>query len=119
MRRIDVHHHFFPPDLDKHNSNQKMGWKTPPGTLPWTPDVSLRAMDRSGIDMAILSLPALFTGSVSEENRALARERNLFVSGITQAHPTRFGFFATVPFLDDVEGNTPCIYPYVFALHFV
>jgi len=105
MGRIDVHHHFFPPDLDKRKLNQKNGWITPAGTMPWSPQVSLIAMDAADIDIAILSLPALSTGSVSEENRAAARNRNLFVSGIVQEHPTRFGFFATLPFLDDVEGE--------------
>ncbi|KAF5387766.1 hypothetical protein D9615_000473 [Tricholomella constricta] len=61
-------------------------------------------MDASGIDIAILSLPALFTGSVSEENRAVTRERNLAMFSIAQAHPKRFGFFACLPFLDDIQG---------------
>jgi hypothetical protein len=104
MGRIDVHHHFFPADLNKETSNQKMGWRTPVGTLPWTPDVSIKAMDTSGIDLAILSLPAMFAGSVSEENRGITRERNIYASRIVQAHPNRFGFFASLPFLDDVEG---------------
>ena len=106
MHRIDVHHHFFPPDLDKGKLNQKNGWITPAGTLPWNPQVSLTAMDAAAIDIAILSLPALSTGSVSGENRSAARNRNLFVSGIVEEHPTRFGFFATLPFLDDVEGES-------------
>lgn len=105
MPRIDVHHHFFPADLNKGTANQKLGWKTPPGTLPWSVDSSLRAMDESGIDFTILSLPALYTGSVCEANRAAARERNLQISLIAQAHPRRFGFFASLPFLDDVEGQ--------------
>ena len=62
-------------------------------------------MDAAAIDVAILSLPAVSTGSVSEENRAAARNRNFFLSGIVQKHPTRFGFFATLPFLDDVQGE--------------
>ncbi|KAG5648998.1 hypothetical protein DXG03_000347 [Asterophora parasitica] len=101
---IDVHHHFFPADLNKEGSNEKLGWKTPPGTLPWSPGVSLRAMDASGIDIAILSLPALSMGSVSEENRAVTRERNLAMSSIAQQHSGRFGFLGCLPFLDDIEG---------------
>ncbi|KAF8076472.1 hypothetical protein FPV67DRAFT_1407611 [Lyophyllum atratum] len=104
MLCIDVHHHFFPADLQKGSSNEKLGWKTPAGTLPWSPEICLKAMDVSGIDIAILSLPALFTGSVCEENRAMARERNITMSTIVQAHPTRFGFFGCLPFLDDIKG---------------
>ena len=105
MGRIDVHHHFFPVDLNKETSNQNMGWRTPAGTLPWSPEISLKAMDASGIDLALLSLPATFTGSVSQENRTTTRERNVHASRIVQAYPDRFGFFAGLPFLDDVEGQ--------------
>jgi predicted TIM-barrel fold metal-dependent hydrolase len=104
MGRIDVHHHYFPADLNKETANQKMGWRAPSGTLPWTPDISFKAMDASGIDLAILSLPAIFAGSVSDENRTTTRERNVYASQIVRAHPDRFGFFASLPFLDDVEG---------------
>lgn len=105
MRRIDVHHHFFPADLQKETSNQKVGWRTPASTLPWNPEVSLKSMDASGIEIAILSLPALSTGSVGEESRSVARQRNIQLSQISRANPHRFGFFASLPFLDDVEGE--------------
>jgi 6-methylsalicylate decarboxylase len=104
MGCIDVHHHFFPDDINKEASNQKIGWRAPASTLPWTPDISLNAMDASGINLALLSLPAISAGSVSEENRATAREHNINLSRIVRAHPHRFGFFASLPFLDDVEG---------------
>jgi len=61
-------------------------------------------MNASSVDIAILSLPALSSGTVGEQNRALARERNEFVAEICRSHPGRFGFFATPPFLDDIEG---------------
>ncbi|KAG5724986.1 2-amino-3-carboxymuconate-6-semialdehyde decarboxylase [Termitomyces sp. T112] len=104
MLCIDVHHHFFPADLNKATSNLKMGWKTPVGTLPWSPEVSIKAMDASSIDIAILSLPALSIGSICEENRNQARQRNTMMSSIVRAYPARFAFFACIPFLDDVEG---------------
>lgn len=102
--RIDVHHHFFPANLKKQNSNQALGWRTPAGTLPWSPEVSLQSMDASGIDVAILSLPALNAGSVCEDNRKLARERNIHVARIVQTYPSKFGFLASLPFLNDIEG---------------
>ena len=104
IRTIDVHHHFFPMDLNKEKSNAPLGWKTPPENLPWTPEKSLQAMDAMNIDFAILSLPALSSGSISEENRLMARRRNEFAADICSTYPNRFGFFATPPFLDDVEG---------------
>jgi len=111
-RCIDIHHHYFPPDLDKEKSNAEVGWVTPKENLPWSPDVSLRTMDAMKIDMAILSFPALSSGSVSEENRSAARKRNAFVADICSAHPDRFGFFATVPFLNDIGGNLLFHRPY-------
>ncbi|KAL0576919.1 hypothetical protein V5O48_005065 [Marasmius crinis-equi] len=104
MPRIDVHHHFFPPTLDKAKTSQNIGFRTPPENLPWTPEISIRSMDASGIDIAILSFPAIGSGAIGEENRKVARERNHYVSEICRRYPERFGFFATVPFLDDVEG---------------
>lgn len=104
IRTIDVHHHFFPTDLNKEKCNTHLGWKTPPENIPWTPEKSLQAMDTMNIDFAILSLPAISSGSIDEENRLIARKRNEFAAGICNKYPGRFGFFATPPFLDDVEG---------------
>lgn len=102
---IDIHHHFFPSTLNKARTNEEVGWQTPEGHLPWTPELSLKFMDQAGIDTAILSFPALSAGSVSEENRTLARERNTYMAKVCQDYPGRFGFFATMPFLQDVEGR--------------
>lgn len=104
VRRIDVHHHFFPPDLNKAQGNSKLGWKTPEENLPWSAKISLNAMNAMNIDIAILSFPPISSGSIGEENRAIARKRNEYVTEICAEHPDRFGFFATLPFLDDVDG---------------
>ncbi|KAJ2936907.1 hypothetical protein H1R20_g184, partial [Candolleomyces eurysporus] len=115
MPVIDVHHHYFPPELhqSKLQTNQDIGWKTPAGHLPWSPELSLKAMDELGIDISILSYPAIPLGTVSEENRKAARARNEFASNVCREHPTRFGFFATLPFLDDIEG---CLREIAFSL---
>jgi predicted TIM-barrel fold metal-dependent hydrolase len=107
MPCIDIHHHFFPPDLQssKAKANQDLGWRTPPGHLQWSPELSLKAMDELGIDISILSFPAISTGAVSEENRKAARSRNEFAHRVCEKYPERFGFFASLPFLDDIEGN--------------
>ena len=103
--RIDVHHHYFPSDLKKEQANVDVGWKTPPENLPWCPKVSLQAMDAMKIDFAVLSYPAISSGCISEENRATARTRNELAASFCRDQPDRFGFFATLPFLDDVEGQ--------------
>ncbi|KAF9268048.1 amidohydrolase 2 [Marasmius fiardii PR-910] len=104
MFRVDIHHHFFPPSLDKASSGKNVGFRTPAENLPWDPEISIRSMDSSNIDVALLSFPAIASGSVGKENRRTTRDRNLYVSEICQRYPGRFGFFATLPFLDDIEG---------------
>jgi predicted TIM-barrel fold metal-dependent hydrolase len=103
---IDIHHHFFCPELnaDKSSVSAKAGWQTPEENLPWTPELSIKAMDSTGVQAAILSFPAFPAGEISTQNRAAARRRNDYVSGVYQKYPDRFGFFATLPFLDDVQG---------------
>jgi predicted TIM-barrel fold metal-dependent hydrolase len=103
--RIDVHHHYFPSDLKKEQSNVGVGWKTPPENLPWSPKISLQAMDAMKVDFAVLSFPAISSGCISEENRATARRRNKLAAGFCRDHPDRFSFFATLPFLEDIEGQ--------------
>jgi predicted TIM-barrel fold metal-dependent hydrolase len=105
IRRIDVHHHYFPPDLNKEKLNADVGWKTPVGNLPWSPEVSLQAMNAMNIDFSILSFPAISSGCISQENRAITRKRNEFAADVCRRYPDKFGFFATLPFLDDVEGR--------------
>ena len=104
VRRIDIHHHYFTPDLNKAEANSKLGWKTPEANLPWSPKVSLEAMDAMNIDVAILSFPPLSSGSIGEQNRTMARKRNEYVANVCAEYQDRFGFFATLPFLDDVNG---------------
>ncbi|TFK55950.1 amidohydrolase 2 [Heliocybe sulcata] len=96
--RIDFHHHFFPASLNKARRNEKVGWKTPSENLPWSPAVSLNAMNELGIRKAILSLPA---GTYS---RVQAREYNRYAASVCLALPDRFRFLATLPDLRDVEG---------------
>ncbi|KAJ7068341.1 hypothetical protein C8F01DRAFT_957099, partial [Mycena amicta] len=114
--RIDIHHHYFELALDKANASKKVGWSTPSENLPWSPEISLNYMDTEGIDVAILSFPAISVGSVGRENREQARRRNVEMARLSRLHPSRFGFFATLPFLDDIEGKTCAIAEIAFAL---
>ena len=83
-----------------------MGWKSSPGTLPWSPEVSIQAMDAMNIDVAILSYPPGFPpGPPGEENRKAVRQLNLEAKAICERFPGRFGFFGVLPDLRDVEGR--------------
>lgn len=101
--RVDVHHHAVPPFYRRLLEER--------GALPggvavpdWTPEKSLRVMDRNGIVTSILSVstPGAWLGD-DRQARLLARELNEYCAGIVSEHPARFGFFATLT-LPDVQG---------------
>ncbi|CCM03180.1 uncharacterized protein FIBRA_05302 [Fibroporia radiculosa] len=103
-RRIDVHHHIFPNTLRKAEQSKAVGFRTPPENLPWSPAVSLQAMDALGIDIAVLSLPAgVPCGPIGPENCQAARELNLLMAQVCEMHPGRFGFFACLPIPGDTN----------------
>ncbi|KAF8621605.1 hypothetical protein AX15_007625 [Amanita polypyramis BW_CC] len=103
-RVIDVHHHYFPPDLDKAKANEMAWWRAPSGTLPWSAENCISTMDSSGIDVAILSLPAVPTMSTGVGSHSMVRQHNLAMKSLCLEYPRRFGFFATLPCFHDVEG---------------
>jgi len=97
--RIDVHHHFVTPTytaaLKTHGIRQ----------VPWTVQQSLEDMDKSGIAIAINSLPppAISFGDVPL-GRKLARDANEYAARLVADYPRRFGSFASIP-LPDTEGS--------------
>ena len=105
--RIDIHHHIFPPWLDKASASADVGFRTPPDNLPWSPATSLRAMARLGVDRAVLSYPAGMPGGPpGAANRAAARRCNAYAAQICAEHPGRFSFFACTPSLLDPQGRS-------------
>ncbi len=103
---MDIHHHIFPASIGKAALSMNVGWQTPAENLPWTPEVSLKAMDKLGIRLAVLSMPAgIPAGPVGHENRQSAREFNRLGSQISASHPGRFAFFACMPNLFDTQGK--------------
>ncbi|KAJ5927923.1 hypothetical protein N7466_006879 [Penicillium verhagenii] len=87
LTRIDVHHHYFPSSLMKEWKGTS-DWPMPNNNEKWTPAVSIAAMDKLGIQKAILSAP---------NSTDSAHDVNLDASKIVAQHPDRFGFFATLP----------------------
>ncbi|OSD04214.1 amidohydrolase 2 [Trametes coccinea BRFM310] len=105
MKRVDIHHHIFPASIGKAGLSAKVGWRTPAENLPWTPEISLKAMADMGIGTAVLSIPAgLPAGPVGQENKTAARQFNEYAAEICADHPGKFGFFACLPNLKDTEG---------------
>jgi 6-methylsalicylate decarboxylase len=104
--RIDVHHHILPPNYVRAVGDHRIGPLIVAGKTPeWTPQHSIEAMDRNGIEKAITSIssPGLWFGDVAATG-ALTRECNDYAARIRSDHPGRFGVFASLP-LPDIEGS--------------
>ncbi|KAG8218572.1 hypothetical protein J3R82DRAFT_4213 [Butyriboletus roseoflavus] len=100
FRIIDVHHHVFLDAQQKAKKNTLVGWISPPEHLPWQPSPTMSAMDSMDIQTAILSPPPVATA-----NRTEVRAMNIYLSQLRRAYSTRFGFFAGLPTLGDVQGS--------------
>jgi predicted TIM-barrel fold metal-dependent hydrolase len=99
LRLIDTHHHFLPPS-----------YVTAVGEAPiaaglavpkWSPQDSIEAMDRAGIETAVVSItnPGIAVDG-REQRQSLARECNNFARTMALDHPGRFDAFAALPMPD-------------------
>jgi predicted TIM-barrel fold metal-dependent hydrolase len=102
---IDRHAHFLPPEYVA--AAERAGHLRPDGMSRW-PEWSVRqhlaAMDSSGTETAVLSVPSPGV-HFGDDFRAqvLARRMNEAAAELVRDHPGRFGFYASLP-LPDVEG---------------
>ena len=96
--RIDIHHHLAPPAWLAEVKGRPM---LQPANVAWTPAKSIEDMDKGGVAMSVLSVtnPGLWFGDKAVTRR-VARESNDYAAKLVQEHPTRFGFFATMPIPD-------------------
>jgi 6-methylsalicylate decarboxylase len=104
-KKIDVHHHIFPKNyvdtLIKAGVKSTLGIDFP----KWTPETSLKVMDKNGIKMAILSItaPGVYFPNVEFPqgfSEKLARMTNETIAEIKNKYSGRFGGFATIPLLN-------------------
>jgi predicted TIM-barrel fold metal-dependent hydrolase len=105
VERIDIHAHFVPAFYRE--ALVEAGLSKPDGirAMPdWDADSTLRVMDKLGVATAMLSIssPGVHFGDDAKA-RALSRRVNEEGRRIVDAHPGRFGFFASLP-LPDVDG---------------
>jgi hypothetical protein len=105
---IDVHHHIVPPfwfEEVKDRISAQGGGRIIPTWYGWSPQAALAAMDKNGVQTAIISMttPGIFFGDV-QQGRRLSRAFNDYAMQIVKDHPGRFGLFATLP-LPDTDGS--------------
>src|SRR5438067_5653998 len=97
-RRIDIHHHFSPPQWKDYVKGKEL---LQPANVNWTPEKSIEDMDKGGVAAAMISItnPGIWFGD-KEATRQIARECNDYGAKLVQEHPTRFGLFAALPIPD-------------------
>jgi len=103
-RRVDVHHHFFPPGyVDK--VAEVVGSKPSPLMTGWSAAQVLEHMDKSGVATGIASIsPWGPHFKDTAQARALARLCNDYAAKMIADHPGRFGLFAAMP-MPDIDGT--------------
>jgi predicted TIM-barrel fold metal-dependent hydrolase len=104
-RLVDTHHHFYAPEYQK----AWLAWEDRrhlphfPSQVAWTPAGSIEAMDRAGVQTAMLSLastPGVWFDAGTAEAARMARLCNEYGAQMVRDHPGRFGLFATLPMVD-------------------
>jgi 6-methylsalicylate decarboxylase len=99
-RRIDFHVHLIPQFYQ--DAAYEAGAGPAIGRYPdWSPELALELMDRSGIEVALLSLaqPGVQFGD-PRKALALAQRCNDYSAELNARWPQRFGAFAVVPMWD-------------------
>jgi predicted TIM-barrel fold metal-dependent hydrolase len=90
---VDVHAHFYPPETDEVRRGrldmmQEACWSMV--ELPgWSAEQTLAYMDRTGVQMQLLS-------NIPKNLEAL-RASNSFGASLVRAHPSRFGLLSALP----------------------
>jgi aminocarboxymuconate-semialdehyde decarboxylase len=125
MRSIDIHAHLVPRGVWQTvgTKQQWYGFHHEPGDglgsmvgngkrttfsspkARFTPEERLKDMDAQGVDMQVVSIHTPFFGYHLDatQGRALAREVNDEIAGMTKQWPARFAGLATLP-IQDVKG---------------
>ncbi|KAJ2963641.1 hypothetical protein NQZ79_g1468 [Umbelopsis isabellina] len=105
--RIDTHFHIVPDffaQAIEETGGDPSGWKTP----TWSVEQAKDHMKKLGIKKGFTSITAPGTAiyiSDTKKARDLTRQCNDFSAKVRDNDPDKFGFFASLPPMTDVEGS--------------
>src|SRR5208282_1500191 len=104
-KRVDTHHHFYPPTYQKAWSDWEDQRKIPHFgvQLSWNKDNDLDAMDKNGITTAVLSLastPGVWFDGGADKAHDMARMCCDFAAEMVRDKPGRYALFAPLSMLD-------------------
>jgi 6-methylsalicylate decarboxylase len=99
QHRIDVHRHVIPEMYVR--AMRQAGVREPIAGVAyprWDRDTDLAAMDRFGVQTAIVSITAPGVSFTSgQAAQRVARDTNEFLARLVEQHPDRYGAFALIP----------------------
>jgi predicted TIM-barrel fold metal-dependent hydrolase len=99
-QRIDVHHHFLPPEFIADLVRKGRDWTGGPVLKEWNVSIAREVMERNGIAAAVGSVvPITYWGDLKEAAR-WSRHSNEYMAKIVRDDPEHFGAFATLPLPD-------------------
>ena len=104
---IDMHCHAYPRSVAEIvNGRLAHHGLAVPNIPVFDPDEYVRALDRAGVDIAVLSLPGPLPDSLPDpaERLRFAREVNDLYAAAIARHPDRFRAFGRVPLVDREAG---------------
>jgi len=97
-RRIDVHHHFLPPEFLADLKRRGVHWTGGSPPVPgWSPSVARETMERNGIAFAMASVVPQVDWGDAAAAVACARMANEYAARVVHDDPAHFGAFATLP----------------------
>jgi predicted TIM-barrel fold metal-dependent hydrolase len=110
LRLIDIHHHFYPPEL----LAAMNAWQTKHGQPPvpalftsLSAEKSIAEMDATGIATSVLSIASPHGVWFEADPKAIpgiSRACNDFAAKMVRDHPGRFGLFASLP-MPDIDAS--------------
>jgi predicted TIM-barrel fold metal-dependent hydrolase len=102
--RIDVHHHFYPPELL--DAWKKANVRNAPVVQKWTLDAAMAQMDKGGVATAVISLPTgINLPNLSADDRlSWTRRINDYAAKVRSDHRGRFGVFGFLP-MPDIDAS--------------